>query len=76
LREPIKEKENGKSSEEEKDQVSKRVLQAITNTESTIDLLRESYDVAAYKRLSDIIVAQELSLNELRNLNNELSDKQ
>jgi hypothetical protein len=32
--------------------------------------------VAAYKRLSDIIVAQELSLNELRNLNNELSDKQ
>jgi hypothetical protein len=65
-----------KATEEEKDQVSKRVLQAITNTESTIDLLRESYDVAAYKRLSDIIVAQELSLNELRNLNNELSDKQ
>jgi hypothetical protein len=65
-----------KATEEEKDQVSKRVLQAIANTESTIDLLRESYDVAAYKRLSDIIVAQELSLNELRNLNNELSDKQ
>ena len=64
-----------KATEEEKDQVSKRVLQAIANTESTIDLLRESYDVAAYKRLSDIIVAQELSLNELRNLNNELSDK-
>ena len=62
-----------KATEEEKDQVSKRVLQAIANTESTIDLLRESYDVAAYKRLSDIIVAQELSLNELRNLNNELS---
>ena len=61
-----------KATEEEKDQVSKRVLQAIANTESTIDLLRESYDVAAYKRLSDIIVAQELSLNELRNLNNEL----
>jgi hypothetical protein len=65
-----------KATDEEKDQVSKRVLQAIANTESTIDLLRESYDVAAYKRLSDIIVAQELSLNELRNLNNELSDKQ
>ena len=65
-----------KATEEEKDQVSKRVLQAIANTESTIVLLRESYDVAAYKRLSDIIVAQELSLNELRNLNNELSDKQ
>jgi hypothetical protein len=61
-----------KATEEEKDQVSKRVLQAIANTESTIDLLRESYDVAAYKRLSDIIVAQELSLNELRNLNNEI----
>ena len=65
-----------KATEEEKDQVSKRVLQAIANTESTIDLLRESYDVAAFKRLSDIIVAQELSLNELRNLCNELSDKQ
>jgi len=65
-----------RATEEEKDQVRKRVLQAIANTESTIDLLRESYDVAAYKRLSDIIVAQELSLNELRNLNNELSDKQ
>ena len=65
-----------RATEEEKDQVSKRVLQAIANTESTIDLLRESYDVAAYKRLSDIIVAQELSLNELRNLCNELSDKQ
>ena len=62
-----------KATEEEKDQVRKRVLQAIANTESTIDLLRESYDVAAFKRLSDIIVAQELSLNELRNLGNELS---
>jgi hypothetical protein len=62
-----------KATEEEKDQVRKRVLQAISNTESTIDLLRESYDVSAYKRLSDIIVAQELSLNELRNLDNELS---
>ena len=62
-----------RATEEEKDQVRKRVLQAITNTESTIDLLRESYDVAAFKRLSDIIVAQELSLNELRNLDNELS---
>ena len=62
-----------KATEEEKDQVRKRVLQAISNTESTIDLLRESYDVAAFKRLSDIIVAQELSLNELRNLDNELS---
>jgi hypothetical protein len=29
--------------------------------------------VAAFKRLSDIIVAQELSLNELRNLDNELT---
>ena len=62
-----------RATEEEKAEVSKRVLQAIANTESTIDLLRESYDVAAYKRLSDIIVAQELSLNELRNLDNELS---
>jgi hypothetical protein len=62
-----------RATEEEKDQVRKRVLQAIANTESTIDLLRESYDVAAFKRLSDIIVAQELSLNELRNLGNELS---
>jgi hypothetical protein len=65
-----------RATEEEKAEVRKRVLQAIANTESTIDLLRESYDVAAFKRLSDIIVAQELSLNELRNLCNELSDKQ
>jgi hypothetical protein len=64
-----------RATEEEKAEVRKRVLQAIANTESTIDLLRESYDVAAFKRLSDIIVAQELSLNELRNLCNELSDK-
>ena len=62
-----------RATEEEKAEVSKRVLQAISNTESTIDLLRESYDVAAFKRLSDIIVAQELSLNELRNLCNELT---
>ena len=62
-----------RATEEEKAEVRKRVLQAISNTESTIDLLRESYDVAAFKRLSDIIVAQELSLNELRNLCNELT---
>ena len=62
-----------RATEEEKDQVRKRVLQAISNTELTIINLRESYDVAAFKRLSDIIVAQELSLNELRNLNKELS---
>ena len=62
-----------RATEEEKAEVRKRVLQAIANTESTIDLLRESYDVAAFKRLSDIIVAQELSLNELRNLDKELS---
>ena len=62
-----------RATEEEKEEVRKRVLQAIANTESTIDLLRESYDVAAFKRLSDIIVAQELSLNELRNLDNELT---
>jgi hypothetical protein len=62
-----------RANEEEKDQVRKRVLQAIANTESTIDILRESYDVVAYKRLSDIIVSQELSLKELRNLDNELS---
>ena len=62
-----------RATEEEKAEVRKRVLQAISNTESTIDLLRESYDVAAFKRLSDIIVAQELSLNELRNLDKELS---
>jgi len=61
-----------KATEEEKDQVRKRVLQAITNTESTIDLLRESYDVAAFKRLSDIIVAQELSLKELKDLYNSI----
>ena len=64
-----------KATEEEKDQVSKRVIQAIANTESTIDLLRESYDVAAFKRLSDIIVVQELSLNDLKNLNKELSPR-
>jgi hypothetical protein len=61
-----------KATEEEKDQVRKRVLQAITNTESTIDLLRESYDVTAFKRLSDIIVAQELSLKELKDLYNSI----
>jgi hypothetical protein len=57
-----------KATEEEKEEVRKRVLQSITNTEATIDLLRESYDVTAYKRLSDIIVAQELSLKELKDL--------
>ena len=57
-----------RATEEEKAEVRKRVLQAIANTESTIDLLRESYDVAAFKRLSDIIVAQELSLKELKDL--------
>jgi hypothetical protein len=61
-----------KATEEEKDQVRKGVLQAISNTESTIDLLRESYDVAAFKRLSDIIVAQELSLKELKDLYNSI----
>jgi len=61
-----------RATEEEKDQVRKRVLQAIANTESTIDLLRESYDVAAFKRLSDIIVAQELSLKELKDLYNSI----
>jgi hypothetical protein len=61
-----------KATEEEKDQVRKGVLQAITNTESTIDLLRESYDVSAFKRLSDIIVAQELSLKELKDLYNSI----
>ena len=62
-----------RATEEEKNHVHTRVRQAIANTELTILNLRESYDVAAYKRLSDIIVAQELSLNELRNLDNELS---
>jgi hypothetical protein len=61
-----------KATEEEKDQVRKGVLQAISNTESTIDLLRGSYDVAAFKRLSDIIVAQELSLKELKDLYNSI----
>jgi hypothetical protein len=61
-----------KATEEEKDQVRKGVLQAISNTESTIDLLRESYDVAAFKRLSDIIVAQDLSLKELKDLYNSI----
>jgi hypothetical protein len=53
---------------EEKEEVRKRLLQSIANTESTIDLLRESYDVIALKRTSDIIVAQELSLKELKDL--------
>jgi hypothetical protein len=61
-----------KATEEEKDQVRKGVLQAISNTESTIDVLRESYDSAAFKRLSDIIVAQELSLKELKDLYNSI----
>jgi hypothetical protein len=61
-----------KATEEEKAEVRKRVLQAIANTESTIDLLRESYDVAAFKRLSDIIVTQEVSLKELKDLYNSI----
>lgn len=60
-----------KGTEEEKDQVRKGVLQAITDTEATLDLLRETYDILALKRLSDIIVTQELSLKELKNLYNE-----
>ena len=61
-----------RATEEEKEQVRKSVLQAVTNTESTIDLLRESYDIIALKRTSDIIVAQELSLKELKDLYNSI----
>ncbi len=61
-----------KATEEEKDQVRKHVLQAITSTEATIDSLRNSYDVAAFKRVSDIVVAQELSLKELKDLYNSI----
>lgn len=61
-----------RATEEEQEQVRKSVLQAVINTEATIDLLRESYDIIALKRTSDIIVAQELSLKELKDLYNSI----
>jgi hypothetical protein len=41
------------------------LAQALNNIEALIDNLRLSYDIRPDKRLSDIIVAQELSRREL-----------
>lgn len=53
--------------------LSNSVLQAIKNTEESLNILGEAYASAAYKRLSDIIITQELSLKELKNLYNDLT---
>lgn len=45
-----------------------RIEIAIKNCEELIHNLRLSYDLEANKRVSDIIVAQELSLRELKAL--------
>jgi len=44
------------------------ILKSIANCEELIHNLRLSYDIQPNKRVSDIIVAQELSLMELKAL--------
>lgn len=46
----------------------KLISNAIANCEELIHNLRLSYDMSPQKRVSDIIVAQELSLMELKAL--------
>ena len=50
------------------DELNQRIATAVANCEELIHQLRLSYDIKPQKRLSDIIVAQELSLMELKAL--------
>ena len=50
------------------DELNQRISNALANCEELIHELRLSYDIQPNKRVSDIIVAQELSLMELKAL--------
>ncbi len=50
------------------DELNQRIATAVANCEELIHQLRLSYDIKPNKRLSDIIVTQELSLMELKAL--------
>jgi uncharacterized protein YqgV (UPF0045/DUF77 family) len=50
------------------DELNQRIADAVANCEELIHNLRLSYDLKPNKRVSDIIVAQELSLMELKAL--------
>jgi hypothetical protein len=50
------------------DELTQRISTAVANCEELIHQLRLSYDLKPQKRVSDIIVAQELSLMELKAL--------
>lgn len=50
------------------DELNQRIADALENCEELINNLRLSYDIKPNKRVSDIIVAQELSLMELKSL--------
>ncbi len=50
------------------DELNQRIATAVANCEELIHQLRLSYDLKPNKRLSDIIVTQELSLMELKAL--------
>jgi hypothetical protein len=50
------------------DELNQRIATAVANCEELIHQLRLSYDLKPQKRVSDIIVAQELSLMELKAL--------
>jgi hypothetical protein len=50
------------------EELNQRIGSAVANCEELIHQLRLSYDIKPNKRVSDIIVAQELSLMELKSL--------
>jgi len=50
------------------DELNQRIGTAVASCEELIHQLRLSYDLQPNKRVSDIIVAQELSLMELKAL--------
>ena len=50
------------------EELNQRIGSAVANCEELIHQLRLSYDIKPNKRVSDIIVAQELSLMELKAL--------
>ncbi len=59
-------------SPEEKQEVLKGVDHAINATEQTVLALKDTYEFSHLKRISDILVAQELSLKELKDLRNSI----
>lgn len=50
------------------DELNQRIANAAANCEELIHNLRLSYDIQPNKRVSDIIIAQEVSLRELKAL--------